>query len=326
MTIRIGVLGAAAIAPIAVIDPAAELDGVEVTAVAARDPERAAELAREHEIPQVLSDYQAVIDDPQVDAVYIPTPASLHGYWTKQAIAAGKPVLCEKPFTANAAEAREVAAAANAANVLVMEAMHSPYHPIWQEAKRVLGSGDLGKIESVYAEFSWPIPDKTDIRWNPDLAGGALMDMGIYPVTLVADLFGPVTVQSAAAEAEGGVDGTLTAQLTGAAGEPITLQTSMDPDVEMAQVLRVKGTRGSLTFTGFVHPHNLGHLSITRGEETVEVTADPRSSYSYMLEAFRDAIQGDAGVPTDTEAAIVTMQLVDDLYEAAGLAPREPAK
>lgn len=325
MTVKIGILGAADIAPVAVTEPAQTVDGVEVTVVAARDPKRAQEFATKHDIPKVAQTYEEVLTDPTVDVVYVPTPASLHGKWTKKAVEAGKIVLCEKPFTANAAEAREVAEAAQDANVLVMEAMHSVYHPMWQEAKRVIASGELGDLQSIEAVFNWPIPDKSDIRWNPELAGGAVMDLGIYPITLLMDLFGPLTVVDAEAEDEDGVDAWLTGNLRTEAGVPIRFETSMDPDVEMSQVLRVEGDEGDLVFDGYVHPHNVGSLEVTVDGKTRTVEKDERSSYSYMVEVLRDAIEGGTGVETDADRAVEVMGLVDELYLAAGLPLRQPS-
>src|SRR4051794_10805334 len=112
MTLRIGVLGAARITPSALIRPAAAVDGVEVVALAARDRARANAAAAKWGIPTVHADYAAVLADPGIDAVYVPLPNGLHAQWTVQALAAGKHVLCEKPFTSNAAQAGEVAAAA----------------------------------------------------------------------------------------------------------------------------------------------------------------------------------------------------------------------
>ena len=114
MTLRIGALGAARITPAALVKPAREVDGVEVVAVAARDRERAAKFAAKHGIARVVDSYDALIDDPGIDAIYNPLPNGLHGVWTTRALEAGKHVLCEKPFTANAAEAEAVAATSRA--------------------------------------------------------------------------------------------------------------------------------------------------------------------------------------------------------------------
>jgi predicted dehydrogenase len=128
--LRIGTLGAARITPSALIKPARQLPGVTVAAVAARDPERARRFADKYRIRVVHPSYEALIADPAIDAIYNPLPNSLHALWTLRAIEAGKHVLCEKPFTANAAEAAEVAAAAGASGLVVMEAFGYRYHPL----------------------------------------------------------------------------------------------------------------------------------------------------------------------------------------------------
>ncbi len=131
--VQIGILGAARIAPLALIKPAKHNDEVVVVvvaAVAARDASRARAFAAAHRIARVHDNYDALIADPDLDAVYNPLPISLHGRWTRAALAAGKHVLCEKPFTANAAEAREIAELAAQSNRVVMEALHYPYHPL----------------------------------------------------------------------------------------------------------------------------------------------------------------------------------------------------
>jgi predicted dehydrogenase len=125
-----GTLGAARITPAAPIKPARQVPEVTVTAVAARDPARARQFAARHGIAAVHDSYEALLADPDVDAVYNPLPNSLHAPWTLRAIAAGKHVLCEKPFTSNEAEAAEVADAARSAGLVVMEAFHYRHHPL----------------------------------------------------------------------------------------------------------------------------------------------------------------------------------------------------
>jgi len=145
--LRIGILGAAAIAPQAIVKPARTTKGVSVVTVGARDPQRAQNFAQRHEIARAVCGYDAVLDDPDVDAVYIPLPNGLHGAWTLRAIDAGKHVLCEKPFTANGEEAARVALAADASDCVVMEAFHWRYHPL---ALRVIdiGNGPRGPWRS----------------------------------------------------------------------------------------------------------------------------------------------------------------------------------
>jgi predicted dehydrogenase len=176
--VRIGILGAARIAPSAVIAPAKGNGEVVVAAVAARDGARAHAFAAKHGIPRVHESYEALIADPDLDAVYNPLPNGLHGRWTRAALAGGKHVLCEKPFTANAAEAREVAELAAKSDRVVMEAFHYRYHPLTLRIEQIIASGELGKLERVEAAMCFPLPKFSDIRYKYSLAGGATMDAG----------------------------------------------------------------------------------------------------------------------------------------------------
>jgi predicted dehydrogenase len=144
--VRIGTLGAARITPAALIKPARHVPDVMVSAVAARDPDRARQFAAKHGIPVVHASYDALIDDPGIDAIYNPLPNSLHALWTLRAIEAGKHVLCEKPFTSNAAEAERVAAAAKGSGLVVMEAFHYRYHPLARRMLDVVAGPDTGQV------------------------------------------------------------------------------------------------------------------------------------------------------------------------------------
>src|SRR5262245_32743670 len=138
-SIRVGVLGAARIVPMALVRPARIVRGVRVAAVAARDPARARAYALKWGVARVHPDYAAVLADPDLDAIYVPLPNALHASWTLQAIAAGKHVLCEKPFTSNAAEAERVAEASAGSGLVVMEAFHYRYHPLMRRVLTLLG-------------------------------------------------------------------------------------------------------------------------------------------------------------------------------------------
>jgi len=326
MTVRIGVLGAARIVRSALLDPAAEAPGVEVAAIAARDPARAAEYARTHDIPRVLADYDAVLTDPDLDAVYVPTPAALHGHWTRRAIAAGKHVLCEKPFTANADEAADVARLADGGGLVVMEAFHSRYHPLWPRLRELLGSGALGAVRTASAEFTVPQADRDGIRWQAALGGGALMDLGVYPVTLLRYLFGEPEAVDATAHEVSGVDAVVQARLTFPGDVVGEVRSSMlGRKGEYVAELRVPATRGELRVHMPYHPHLQGTVTVTTAAGTTSQTPESRSTYAYQLEAFCAAVADGAPVATDAREAVRTMRVIDDVYRAAGLAPRRPA-
>src|SRR5579884_478760 len=208
-TIRIGVLGAARIAPTALVRPARHNPDVEVAAVAARDRARGEAFAAEHGIPRVLPDYRALVEDPELDAVYVPLPNGLHGVWTKAALAAGKHVLCEKPFTANAEEAASVVAAWEVdTKLVVMEAFHYRYHPLFTRVQELIEDGSVGTVRHIETRMCFPLPVRKDIRWQLSLAGGALMDAGCYSVHMLRHLAGaePEVTGARAKLLEPGVD------------------------------------------------------------------------------------------------------------------------
>src|SRR5262245_20267430 len=181
-TLRIGTLGAARITPAALIKPARNSTEAEVVAVAARDRSRAQAFASKHGIPQVCDSYNALVSAPDIDAVYNPLPNGLHAEWTIAALEAGKHVLCEKPFTANAKQAEDVAAVADRTGRVVMEAFHWRYHPLAQRMVDIVESGELGATQRIETALCFPLPKFSDIRYQYDLAGGALMDVGTYTV------------------------------------------------------------------------------------------------------------------------------------------------
>ena len=145
--------------------------------------------------------YAALIADPDIDAIYNPLPNGLHAEWTIAALEAGKHVLCEKPFTANAKEAEDVAAVATRTGLVVMEAFHYRYHPLAQRMREIVDSGELGTIRRVETALCFPLPKFSDIRYQYDLAGGATMDVGTYTVHM-ARLLGREEPEVVSAEAE----------------------------------------------------------------------------------------------------------------------------
>src|SRR5207248_9091972 len=180
MGLGIGVLGAARMASAALIKPASSHADVEVVAIAARSAERAQAFATRHGVPRVHSSYEALLADPEIDAVYNPLPNGLHGRWTRAALAAGKHVLCEKPFTANAAEAQEIALLAADSDRVVMEAFHYRYHPLALRVEEIVASGELGTLQRVETALCFPLPKFSDIRYDYNLAGGAKIVSGSF--------------------------------------------------------------------------------------------------------------------------------------------------
>jgi predicted dehydrogenase len=320
---RIGVLGAARIAPAALMRPARVVDGVEVAAVAARDRSRAEAFAAKYGVATVHDSYDDVVDDPSLDAVYIPLPNGLHARWTLAAIRAGKHVLCEKPFTSNAAQAREVEQAAAGTGLVVMEAFHYRYHPLARRMEDVAHGGELGRITHVETAMCFPLPRFTDIRYNYDLAGGALMDAGCYAVHCLR-LLGPgdPTVTGARAltlARDPRVDRAMTADLTFPGGATGRIHTSMWSSTLLRIRARVTGERGTLTVNNFAVPQLPSRFLVTVDGRRRRETFGGEPTYVHQLRAFAAAVAGRPTNLTPPSDSVATMSLIDDIYTAAGL-------
>jgi predicted dehydrogenase len=325
--LRIGVLGAARIAPLALINPAKQNSEVVVAAVAARDASRADAFAAKHDIPRVHESYEALIADPDLDAVYNPLPNGLHGRWTRAALAAGKHVLCEKPFTANAAEAREIADLAAQSDRVVMEAFHYRYHPLALRVEEIIASGELGKLERVEAALCFPLPKFSDIRYNYFLAGGATMDAGCYAVHMVRTFGGetPEVVSAQAKLRDPQVDRAMTAELRFGGGHTGRVRCSMWSSRLLEISAHVVGDRGELRVLNPVTPQFFHRLSVRSTDGKRVERFSRRASYAYQLDAFAAAVLRGEPVKTTPEGAVENMTVIDGIYRAAGLPLREPS-
>ena len=324
---QIGVLGAARIAPTALIKPAKTNADVVVAAVAARDVSRARAFAVKHGIARVHDSYEALIADPDLDAVYNPLPNGLHGRWTRAALAAGKHVLCEKPFTANAAEAREIAELAAKSDRVVMEAFHYRYHPLALRIEEIIASGELGKLERVEAALCFPLPNSSDIRYDYSLAGGATMDAGCYAVHMVRTFGGstPEVVSAQPKLRDPRVDRAMTAEVRFAEGHTGRIRCSMWSPRLLEISAHLVGDQGELHALNPVLPQLYHRLSV-RSSTGKRVERFPRrASYAYQLDAFAAAVLRGEPVKTTPEDAIENMTVVDAIYRNAGLPLREPS-
>ncbi|HET7371739.1 MAG TPA: Gfo/Idh/MocA family oxidoreductase, partial [Gemmatimonadaceae bacterium] len=187
--VRWGVLGAANIAVEKVIPAMMRSARSRVVAIASRDEAKATGAAKRLGIPRAYGSYDALLADPEIEAIYNPLPNHLHVRWSIRAAEAGKHVLCEKPIALSAVEAMELRAARDRTGVLIGEAFMVRSHPQWLEARRLVESGRIGELKLVSGHFSYFRRDPQDIRSRPEFGGGALMDIGCYPVTLSRWLF-----------------------------------------------------------------------------------------------------------------------------------------
>lgn len=294
--LRLGVLGAARIARLFVeaVKPSAK---VVVTAVASRDAERGAAFARDSGIARLHPSYDALLADPEIDAVYVPLPNNLHARWSIRAANAGKHVLCEKPLAASAAEARAMFDAAKSNGVYLAEAYPYRAQPQTLKLRELVADGAIGRLQLIQAAFGFPLTDAANIRMDPSLAGGALMDAGSYPVSLVRTIAGvaPHRVHATSRWAASGVDSTTVATLEFADG--LLAQISCTFATARHRHAFIAGDAGSISTTYFndtsaVFPPL---LDVRRGtgwdaaREVIETAAT--SGFLAEAESFHDLVR-----------------------------------
>ena len=322
--VRIGVLGAARIAPSALVAPARDNTEAEVVAVAARDRDRASAYAQKHGIGKVHGSYEELLADPDIDAVYNPLPNALHAQWTLAALAAGKHVLCEKPFTSNAIEAATVAEAADRSGLVVMEAFHYRYHPLAVRVAEIIASGEIGTLRHVEAAMCFPLPKFSDIRYNRELAGGAMMDAGCYALHMVRLLGGgePEVVSAKARLQKPDVDRAMKAAFVFPEGHKGSLTASMwSADVLKLSAAAV-GDKGRLNVFNFVAPQAYHRLTVRTANGKRVEHLSKRPSYAYQLDAFCAAVLRGEPVLTPPSDSVRNMTVIDEIYRKAGLTPR----
>ena len=271
-----------------------------------------------------------VIDDPEVDVVYNPLANSLHAPWNLAAIAAGKPVLSEKPFARNESEARHVAEVADAAGVTVLEGFHYFFHPVTQRAFALAADGTIGELTHVEVRMAMPTPGDDDPRWSLELAGGALMDLGCYGLHVMRSLGRlampgieglPSIVRAHAEQRTPGLDAWCDVEIGFRGGATGLAAHSMVGD-HYSFTIRIVGTRGDLLVHDFVKPNGDDRLTVnTPAGSTVE-RLGTRASYTYQLEAFAAHVEHGAELPFGTADAVANMVFVDSAYRAAGMQPR----
>ena len=318
MTLRIGILGAARVATYAMIAAARDVDGVEVVAVAARDPERAKTYAAAHGIPKTYANYQSLIEAEDVDAVYNALPPNLHAKWSIAAVDADKPVLCEKPFALGVADVEAMLAAEMRTGRLIMEAQHTYHHPRHARIREIVQTGLLGKVRHISAQFDVPVPKTPEeIRWDGAVGGGALWDLGVYPAFWLRAIMGeePQAVSAAHLLNEKGADIWTDAAFTFASGGTGSISCSMER--VFAAWLKVEGDGGTLFVDNFLSPPKQQTLTFDIDGQITEERFTGRPTYPFQLEAFRDAVLRGESVHTRGADSLATIQLLQDIHALA---------
>ncbi len=270
--------------------------------------------------------YEALLADPEVEAVYVPLPNSMHREWTERAASAGKHVLCEKPLSVSAEDTSHMSAACAAAGVVLMEAYMTPFHPRSRAIVELVRSGRLGELLFVSTAFTGVLDRPDDHRWRPEMGGGCLLDVGIYCLAPVLALFsvdssGVQELRVGAASARrtpGGVDSTFSGWLDLGAGRSASFQCSFEAPER--QLFELVGTEASAVveraFTPFQDDRT---IRLRHRDGSVEVlTTRGDDPYRSMVDHFSDVVRGRAELDRSPADSIALAGLVERLFAAAG--------
>ena len=338
--LRIGILGAARIAERRVVPAIRKAANAVAVGIASRDSNRAQSFADRLGIPKAYGSYEALLDDADVDAVYIPLPNALHCEWTIKAAAHGKHVLCEKPFAASAAEVDEMIAACAARGVLLMEAFMYRFHPQNEKALELIRTGAIGTVKLVRTAFCFSIADETNIRLDPALAGGSLMDAGAYCVSVARMMIG-AEPESALALAQvgaaSGVDETMAGLLQFAAGTRPQVASAAVQDTGVVlpagplaafecsfrmpyrAVYEVIGERGRIEVPSpFITNNNTMSIVLQHPDERAESFSFPAvDQYTLMVEHFAECVLAQRPLRYPPAEGRAQMQALDALRASA---------
>jgi predicted dehydrogenase len=293
--LRWGILGAARIAANFVGPALARSPHAAVRAIASRRPESARRLAEAVDAPRVHSDYQALLDDPDVDAVYIALPNALHAPWTLAALAAGKHVLCEKPLTTTPHDAEAIRSVAREAGRVVAEAFMYRVHPQFAAFMERIEAGAVGEVRSVEAALSFVLEDPADIRMSDELGGGALLDLGCYIVDAANLVYGglPVAGSAVSHRSDSGVDLHTSAVLDYGRGRTAQLSASFLLPWHDSRLV-VRGDKGSLSLDHCFNPGTgEGRLTLLTADGHRELTTYAGvDMYEQMVDRFAHMVSG----------------------------------
>lgn len=324
--IRWGILGNANIARVCVIPAIQKSRNGRVQALATRSPENAREVVKKHQIQYVNESYDALLAEPEIDAVYIPLPNSLHHPWTLSALSAGKHVLCEKPLACNAREAQEMADAATQAGLLLMEAFMYRFHPRSERIRQMVANDSIGRPCLVRSTFCYNIGEELlrsglEARLKIEMGGGALLDIGCYSVSVARWLLNtePIHVQAEAVYHQTGVDVHFVGLLRFPDSGLATMEASFISALQ--QTYTVVGSEGAieLPHDAFIPWEKDTVFTIRQKDQEVgQIEAVPGvDEYQLMVEHFADAVLGETVLAFPPEESVRNMQVLDALAEAA---------
>lgn len=321
-----GVLGNATIARVCVIPAIQKSRNGTLYALASRSPDLAADVIRQHKINRIYGDYQTLIEDPHIEAVYIPLPNHLHHEWTLKALASGKHVLCEKPLACDTQQAQEMGDAAHSAGRLLMEGFMYRFHPRSRKIRQLVHAGAIGMPHLIRSAFCYrmsseDIHDPHNARIKSEKGGGALLDVGCYSVSIARWLFDaePHQVQCQASFHPAGADVHVAGILCFGDQRLATFEASFIAGLQ--QTYTVVGENGvvELPHDAFIPWEKDALYTLRKNEaETAAPTVIPGADeYQLMVEHFVDAVRGDAALAYTASDSIGNMRVIDALAASA---------
>jgi predicted dehydrogenase len=317
------VLGAANIALKKVIPGMQGSALADVVAIASRDIAKARAAANDLGIPRAYGSYEELIDDPDIEAIYNPLPNHLHVPWSIRAAERGKHVLCEKPIALTAREARELLAVRDRTGVQIGEAFMVRTHPQWLKVKEIVDSGRIGDLRLISGHFSYYRRDPADIRSRVEWGGGALMDVGCYPITISRWLFGAEPAEVVGLierDPDMKVDRLTSGLLRFERGQAtFSCSTQLVAD----QTTQIFGTRGRIAASFHANPQDESRIFVDDGSDLIggggieTITFPAVDQFSVQADRFSEAIRGVGTVPVSLEDAIGNMAVIDALFRSA---------
>jgi predicted dehydrogenase len=329
--VRWGVLGAAKIATKKVIPGMQKCSRAEIVAVASRDLGRARAAAKELNLPAAYGSYEELLADPNIDAVYNPLPNHLHVPWSIKAAEAGKHVLCEKPIALNVHETRGLIQARNRTGVKIGEAFMVRTHPEWLRARELVRGGAIGELRSILSVFSYFNNDPQNIRNKLEIGGGAIMDIGCYPITMSRFFFGREPARAVALidrDPEMAIDRLSSALLDFAPGQASFICATQLVAFQRMQIFGTKG-RIEVEVPYNIPPDRPSRIFIDDGSQLAGASARTEEfpildQYALQGDAFSRAIQENTEVPVPLEDALANMRVIEAVFRSAKIGGWEP--
>lgn len=316
---KIGVLGVADHFIKRVLLPLKQSEIIDVYAIASRSAEKAKKAGEQWDIPVTYGSYEELLKDGEVDAVYIPLPNHVHVEWIKKCADAGKHIICEKPLTLNALEAKEAADYVKVKGVHIMEAFMYRFHPKWKRVKELVSHGEIGEVQAIHTLFSYNNQDPKNIRNIKEYGGGTLMDIGCYAISTARYIMGdePKRVVGLNTYDENfGTDILSSGMMDfGTARCMFTCGTQ----IYAQQEVKILGTGGAITVTIPFNdcPDIPGKIIVATDVAVRTVEFDPVEQYRLEFEEFARSVHQNKLVPTPIEDAVSNMKVIDALFQSA---------